>query len=72
MPAINVFEVGGGYFVEDGNHRVALARERGADYIDAEVTRLGTWYEIAADVDVAQLIHTEQQRELLAASGRAG
>jgi hypothetical protein len=69
MPAINVFEVGGAYFVEDGHHRVALARERGADYIDAEVTRLETRYEIGADIDVAQLIHTEQQRKLLEASG---
>ena len=69
MPAITVFEVGGAYFVEDGHHRVALARERGADYIDAEVTRLETRYEIAPDIDVAQLIHTEQQRQLLETSG---
>ena len=69
MPAITVFEVGGAYFVEDGHHRVALARERGADYIDAEVTRLETRYEIGPDVDVAALIHTEQQRTLLDKSG---
>jgi hypothetical protein len=58
VPAIDVFEVGGAYFVEDGHHRVALARERGADSIDAEVTRLQTDYEIRPDVDVCQLIHT--------------
>jgi hypothetical protein len=69
MPAINVYEVGGAYFVEDCHHRVALARERGADYIDAEVTRLETRYEISPDADVAHLIHTEQQRKLLDASG---
>ena len=69
MPAITVFEVGGAYFVEDGHHRVALARERGADYVDAEVTRLETTYEVGPDVDVAQLIHTELQRELLDESG---
>jgi len=69
MPAITVFEVGGAYFVEDGHHRVALARERGADYIDAEVTRLETRYEIGRDTDVVQLIHTEQQRQLLETSG---
>jgi hypothetical protein len=40
MPAIEVFELGGAYFVEDGHHRVALAREQHADFIDAEVTRL--------------------------------
>jgi hypothetical protein len=69
MPAIDVFEVGGAYFVEDGHHRVALARERGADYIDAEVTRLESDYEIPSDADVVQLVHTELQRKLLNASG---
>jgi hypothetical protein len=69
MPAIEVFEVGGAYFVEDGHHRVALARERDADYIDAEVTQLRTNYEIGPDVDVCQLVHTEQQRVLLEESG---
>src|ERR671917_294687 len=42
MPAIEVYEVGGLFFVSDGHHRVALARERGAAFIDAEVTRLET------------------------------
>ncbi len=69
MPPISVFEVGGAYFVEDGHHRVALARESGADFIDAEVTRLQTNYEVPPDVDVAQLVHTEQQRILLDETG---
>ena len=69
VPAIDVFEVGGAYFVEDGHHRVALARERGADYIDADVTRLETDYEVGPDVDVCQLIHTQQQAMLLQESG---
>ena len=69
MPAIEVFEVGGAYFVEDGHHRVALARERGAEYVDAAVTRLQTSYEIGPDVDVSQLVHTEQQRIMYEESG---
>jgi hypothetical protein len=69
LPAIEVFEVGGAYFVEDGHHRVVLARERRADFIDAEVTRLETNYEIGPDVDVCQLVHTEQQRVFLEESG---
>src|SRR4051794_8103303 len=28
LPPIQVYEVGGAYFIEDGHHRVALARER--------------------------------------------
>jgi hypothetical protein len=34
----------------------------GMDSIDAEVTRLETGYELAADVDIRQLIHTQQHR----------
>jgi hypothetical protein len=71
MPAIKVFELGGGYFIEDGHHRVALAREAGAEFIDAEVTHLRTNYEIGPEVDVRQLVHTDQQRLLLEDSGLA-
>jgi hypothetical protein len=71
LPAIDVFEVGGAYFVEDGHHRVALARERRATFIDAAVTRLRTSYEIGPDVDVSQLVHTEQHRLLMEESGLA-
>jgi hypothetical protein len=71
LPAIVVFEVGGAYFVEDGHHRVALAIQQGADFIDAQVTSLLTEYEIGPDVDVCQLIHTEQQRWLLDETGLA-
>jgi len=68
-PAIEVFEIGGGYFVEDGHHRVAVAREGRAQFIDAHVTRLWTNYRIGPEVDVCQLVHTEQQRILLEESG---
>jgi hypothetical protein len=69
MPPISVFEVGGAYFVEDGHHRVALARERGAHFIDADVTRLVTNYEVPPGVDVSRLVHTEQQRIVLEETG---
>ena len=62
MPPIEVYEVGGLYFVVDGHHRVAVARERGAEYIDAQVTRVQTSHRLTPDVDVLQLIHTEQHR----------
>lgn len=71
MPAIEVYEVGGLYFVADGHHRVALAHERGAEFLDADITRLHTNYALPPDVDVAQLVHTEQQRLLLEESGLA-
>jgi hypothetical protein len=71
MPPIEAYEAGGAYFVSDGHHRMALALERSADFIDAEVTRLETNVEIGPDADVRQLVHTEQQRMLLQESGLA-
>lgn len=72
LPAIEVYEVGGLFFVSDGHHRVALARERGMAFLDAEVTVLHTRYaELPPDVDVARLVHTEQRRVLFEESGLA-
>jgi hypothetical protein len=71
VPPIEAYEVGGAYFVSDGHHRVALALERSAVYIDAEITRLETNFEIGPDADVRQLVHTEQQRTLMHESGLA-
>jgi hypothetical protein len=62
MPPIEVYEVGGMYFVVDGHHRVAVAREAGAEYIDAQVTSVGISHRLDPNVDVLQLIHTEQHR----------
>ncbi|WP_022801461.1 DUF4032 domain-containing protein [Deinococcus ficus] len=41
LPPIQVYSVGGRYFVKDGNHRVSIARRQGQKYIDAEVIELG-------------------------------
>lgn len=40
LPPIKVYEVGGLYFVRDGNHRVSVAKMQGIEFIDAEVTTL--------------------------------
>jgi len=42
FPPIVVYEVAGEYFLVDGHHRVAIARQRGMETIDAEVTQLRT------------------------------
>jgi hypothetical protein len=42
LPAVKLYEIGGVYFVRDGNHRVSVARHRGVRYLDAEVTSLAT------------------------------
>lgn len=38
LPAIDLIQVGGEYFVRDGHHRVSVARILGNAYIDANVT----------------------------------
>jgi len=40
LPPISLYELGGVYFVRDGNHRVSVARSRGVEFIDAEVVSL--------------------------------
>src|SRR4051812_32301847 len=69
VPAIAVYEVDGMYFIVDGHHRVALAHQLGMDYIDADVTAITTSHTLTPDVDVRQLIHTEQHRIFKERSG---
>jgi hypothetical protein len=40
LPAVSLLELGGDYFVIDGNHRVSVARFHGVEWIDAEVTEV--------------------------------
>jgi len=40
LPPVALYEIGGVYFVRDGNHRVSVARTLGAEFIDAEVISL--------------------------------
>lgn len=42
LPPIQLYEIGGAYFVRDGNHRVSVARAQGGEEIDAEVTSLSS------------------------------
>ena len=56
LPPIAVYKLGEVYFVKDGNHRVSVARERGMDYIDADVIEISTPVPIPADVDGADLL----------------
>jgi len=63
MPPISVYEASELYFVADGHHRVALARQDGGEFIDAEVTALHLSHSFDANVDMLQLVHTEQHRQ---------
>jgi hypothetical protein len=69
FPPIVVYRVGEAYFVVDGHHRVAIAKMRGIEFIDAEVTELDSRYPLGPDVDMADIIHREQQRIFMEESG---
>lgn len=42
LPPIKVYELGGLYFVRDGNHRVSVAKSKGVEFIDADIVSLQT------------------------------
>jgi len=55
LPAIQLYEIGGVYFVRDGNHRVSVTRSQGGEFIDAELTSLSTEIEIKPSMTVDEL-----------------
>lgn len=55
LPPIKVFEIGGVYFVRDGNHRVSVAKAKGAEFIDAEVISLSSEVPITPDMSREEL-----------------
>jgi hypothetical protein len=40
LPPVGLMELGGDYFVNDGNYRVSVARFHRVEWIDAEVTEV--------------------------------
>lgn len=42
LPPVQLYKVDSVYFVKDGNHRVSVAKEKGVEYIDAEVIECPT------------------------------
>lgn len=50
LPAIKLYELGGVYFVRDGNHRVSVARSQGVEDIDAEVISLKSEVKLSPDL----------------------
>ncbi len=55
LPPVRLYEMGGVYFVRDGNHRVSVARSMGQLEIDAEVTSLQVPLELSPDMDIDEL-----------------
>ncbi|MDR1867010.1 MAG: transcriptional regulator [Treponema sp.] len=55
LPPIQLYEIGGAYFVRDGNHRVSVAKSQKVESIDAEVTSLSSEIAITPDMTVDML-----------------
>jgi len=55
LPAVQLYEIGGVYFVRDGNHRVSVAKMQGVEFIDAEVIGLSSQVNLQPGMSVDQL-----------------
>ncbi|ADN01617.1 hypothetical protein [Spirochaeta thermophila] len=55
LPPVKLYEVGGVYFVRDGNHRVSVAKSKGSKFIDAEVTSLNAEIPLHPDMTLDEL-----------------
>ncbi|MDR2552569.1 MAG: transcriptional regulator [Treponema sp.] len=55
LPPIQLYEIGGVYFVRDGNHRVSVARTQNIEMIDAEVTSLSTGLRLSPSMTIDEL-----------------
>jgi hypothetical protein len=65
LPPVSLFKIGDAYFVQDGNHRVSVARQQGAEMIDAEVIELRSRVPIDSALNARDLLHKLEQRRLL-------
>ena len=65
LPPVRLFKIGDAYFVEDGNHRVSVARQQGVEMIDAEVVELRTRVPVDSAITARDLLHKLEHRHLL-------
>lgn len=71
LPPIEVYKVGDVYFVRDGNHRVSVARQIGAETIEAHVTELPTSVDIKPGMSPEELDDAAAYAAFLEESGIA-
>jgi nucleotide-binding universal stress UspA family protein len=60
LPPIEVIKLGDAYFVQDGHHRVSVARQLGAQTIEAYVNEITTKIPLSPDSDPDDLIRKEE------------
>jgi nucleotide-binding universal stress UspA family protein len=65
VPPIEVYQIGDAYFVLDGNHRVSVARQLGAEKIQAYVTPVHAKVPLSPDDDPDDLIIKAEYTDFL-------
>jgi hypothetical protein len=65
LPPISLYKIGDVYFVQDGNHRVSVARQRGVEMLDAEVIELRSRVPLDSALTARDLLHKLEHRHLL-------
>jgi hypothetical protein len=65
LPPVSLYKIGDAYFVQDGNHRVSVARQRGVEMIDAEVIELRSRVPVDSALTARDLLHKLEHRRLL-------
>lgn len=66
LPPVQLYKVGDVYFVKDGNHRVSVARERGVEFIDAEVIECHAKVPLSPDISAEDLEAIGEYADFLA------
>lgn len=66
VPPIEVYQIGKVYFVQDGNHRVSVARQMGLTQIQAYVTEVKTKVPLSPEIQPDELILKAEYTDFLA------
>ena len=65
LDPIEVYQVGGVYFVLDGNHRVSIARQMNAETIQAYVKTFRSNVEVKPDDEITDVVLRHEHMELM-------
>ena len=65
IPPIDVYQIGEVYFVQDGHHRVSVARRLGIDPIQAYVKQVHTKVSLTSDIQPDELIIKAEYADFL-------
>lgn len=65
LPPVEVYKIGEAYFVNDGNHRVSIARQLGATHIEAYVSEFPSRVKLAPEDDLLDVLIKAEYANLI-------